>query len=65
MRQACAVTVQDGEQGQESMAVPQVPVLGLPGMPGADQVPCPIHCLLPLHPHIHMSSPVWRRVCAM
>ena len=30
--------VQDAEQGQESMAVPQVPVMPLPGMPGADQV---------------------------
>ena len=37
--------------------MPQVPVLALPGMPGADQVPCPTGCLLPVTPSaIHVLS---------
>ncbi len=42
--------MQEAEEGQESLAVPQVPVLALPGMPGADLVPCPASCLLPIMP---------------
>ena len=31
----CCCAIQEAEDGQESLAVPQVSVLALPGMPGA------------------------------
>ena len=46
----CCCAIQEAEDGQESLAVPQVPVLALPGMPGADQVPCLNSCVLPSPP---------------
>ena len=56
----CAM--QEAEEGQDSLAVPQVPVLALPGMPGADQVSCQVSCVLSSLPsHVHTLHCLWNR----